>query len=336
LTTRDTTEPSSARSNSYDWLRLYRYYLIAVVLLAGIGLGTLLLSIPAALGYMQQVSDDESAFILSTLVILPFVSWLVQIGLFVFAIRSLKRIDERWVRTLHLSINSVAVVFSISFYVSLFWPFPFANIVFQILHVAAIPIGVLVPWNALNSIFPASPGGLNPVVLVIMFLIYTITLLLAAVWWVHWSRLGYSSEAKDATRPIDAPELHAASPVPSPLNEKGTDDPLTAVSTLSVVKSTFFGIWTFAGLIACGVGFYSMSLADGSGGSGIMFVIGIPLFVGGLIVAIPGMIGFVRATASSSPGERGFVVLIVLSCLVSPPIFIPFWIIVFLVRRYQK
>jgi hypothetical protein len=141
---------------------------------------------------------------------------------------------------------------------------------------------------------------------------------------------------KGATKPIDTLEADVASPVPNPSNEEGNDKPLASDKASSVAKSTFFGVWTFFGLIACGVGFYSISLSDGSGGSGIMILIGIPLVVVGLIVAIPGLIGFTRATRSSSPTELVAVVLIIVSCLALPVIFIPFWIIVFLARRYRR
>ena len=145
-----------------------------------------------------------------------------------------------------------------------------------------------------------------------------------------------ASEVKDTTKPIDTLVADAGSSVPDPSNEEGADKPLALDSASSVAKSTLFGVLTFAGLIACGVGFYSISLSDGSGGSGIMILIGIPFVVVGLVVAIPGLIGFTRATRSSSPTELGAIVLITLSCLALPKIFVPFWIIVFLARRYRS
>jgi hypothetical protein len=66
-----------------------------------------------------------------------------QTGLFVFALWSLRRVGEKWVRTLQLSINGVAVIISI---VRLLDPYS-NNVFLQVGGAFVFPIGAIVPWQ---------------------------------------------------------------------------------------------------------------------------------------------------------------------------------------------
>jgi len=158
---------------------MYRYYLIAVVALSLISLGKFALSVPDLLEYVRQ--GDLPGFVQFRFFILRPVTDLAQIGLFLFAISSLKRIREPWVRTLHLSINGVAVIVSLLSYSRFIWNLEYWGLLLNVGHVATIQLHALVPWSLLNTL----PGGMRTG---ISLAVNTGALVLAAVWSYCWSR----------------------------------------------------------------------------------------------------------------------------------------------------
>jgi hypothetical protein len=220
LSTQDTNDPVNARLDSYRWVLLYKYYLIAAVVLAGLGLGRLLLSMPAWFGYLEGVPADELMFSQFAFIVIPFVLGLVQIGLFIFAIKSPRRISEAWVRTLHLSINGVAMIAVIlgnAFQMIGYGSAPHLAILPILNRVAGVvvfPLNALIPWRFLYEISP-NLGQL------IGWATSLIIISLAAVWWIRWRNLRYSEEVEEARKLIDSFE---AGTVNHLLDESPTSD----------------------------------------------------------------------------------------------------------------
>ena len=113
------------------WLTVYKYCLMAAVAFAVVGFAKFIMF------YAGQRSGGQLA------------GWtlygIAQIGLFVFALWSLNRVGEKWVRTLHLSINGVAVLIVIIGFIQ---PYSY-NILIQVGSIVVLPIGALVPWQLL-------------------------------------------------------------------------------------------------------------------------------------------------------------------------------------------
>ena len=182
-----TNDPSYERPAGDRWLVIYRYYLIAAVALSVIGLAKLIFN-----------SFDN---------FMPLIFNIAQIGLFVFAINSLNRIGEKWVRTLHLSINGVAVVMGMFYYLenvfgySQVWSLWYTSIVLQIGGVAVFPIGQLVPWRFLWLHFAEQwrGSGQPPVILMIRMAITTFAFAPAVFWSIRWTKERNASTTNEAT-----------------------------------------------------------------------------------------------------------------------------------------
>ena len=100
---------------------------------------------------------------------------IAQIGLFVLALRSLGRVGEKWVRTLHLWINGTAVVTVIISWLSVFS----FNIFLQVAGIVVLPIETLVPWQLIND---------SRLFLLIRSAIYLFDLVFAAYFFFRWLR----------------------------------------------------------------------------------------------------------------------------------------------------
>ena len=120
------------------WLTIYKYYLTVAVAFSVIGLVTGLAR------FIEVMSGQVSASALVGASI-----WgVAQTGLFVFALWSLRRVDENWVRTLQLSINGVAVVMVI---IRFLLPYSF-NIFIQVGSIFIFPIAGVIPWQLVNEL----------------------------------------------------------------------------------------------------------------------------------------------------------------------------------------
>ena len=189
MSTQEINEPSIGSSSSDQWLINYKQFLIAAVGLSIIGFAV---TIYSRFEYLTVFRGDYSSML--TIVALPLFANIVQIGLFVFAIRSLNKIGEKWVRTLHLSINAIAVVMCLVSLVIILsgfdqiWRWIFANIILQLGNVTVLPIGDIVPWQYLWSNFPNSGDETHPVMVMVRFVVSAIPLALAAYWWDRWNR----------------------------------------------------------------------------------------------------------------------------------------------------
>jgi hypothetical protein len=193
LGSEDTSEPSDARSNRHGWLLLYKYYLTAAVVLAGIGVVRVFKSRSEFItdsGFFTdtgQVTVVDSIFFISVIIIYPLVLGLVQIGLFIFAVKSLRQITEGWVRTFHLSINGVAVIAVIlgnTFQIVGLGSIPFLAILNNVAGVVVFPLHALIPWTFLHGISP-NVGQL------VFWATSLVIIWLAAVWWIRWRDLRY-------------------------------------------------------------------------------------------------------------------------------------------------
>lgn len=111
------------------WLTIYKYYLMAAVALSVFGFAKFIVLNSGRVSGGQLVG--------------ALVYGIAQIGLFVFALRSLKRVGEKWVRTLQLSINGVAVIMLIN---GLTQILPY-NIFMRVGDIAVFPISALIPWQ---------------------------------------------------------------------------------------------------------------------------------------------------------------------------------------------
>ena len=189
MSTQEINVPSIGRPSSDQWLINYKQFLIAAVGLSIIGFAV---TIYSRFEYLTVFRGDYSSML--TIVALPLFANIVQIGLFVFAIRSLNKIGEKWVRTLHLSINAIAVVMCLVSLVIILsgfdqiWRWIFANIILQLGNVTVLPIGDIVPWQYLWSNFPNSGDETHPVMVMVRFVVSAIPLALAAYWWDRWNR----------------------------------------------------------------------------------------------------------------------------------------------------
>lgn len=180
----ETSDLSNNRAASHQWLVMYKYYLYAVIALSLIGFVAFLLDIPERLTWFRD--DPGLAF---RFLVLPVVIDVARIVLFLFAINSLKRIDEKWTRTFHLSINGIAVVVVLLTFAQMFWQSEYAYVVLGIGHVTVIPIGSLVPWNLLYSVFPPGGEGQFSVSQMFSVAINLVALAFAVLWSDRWSRI---------------------------------------------------------------------------------------------------------------------------------------------------
>ncbi len=124
------------------WLTVYKYFLMAAVALSVIG----------AAKFIVSISGQFSG---STLVGMSV--WaLVKTGLFVFALWSMRRVGEKWVRELQLLINGVAVIiviigfvqpssYNTFIHVGSYFVFPIADVIPWKL-VSELSLGFLVSW----------------------------------------------------------------------------------------------------------------------------------------------------------------------------------------------
>jgi hypothetical protein len=182
LNSYETSEPSNNWPASYPWLVTYKYYLIAIVALSVIGLGMSISSYYDLLARADLSSIDQYKYSYYR----QFAINIARIGLFIFAINSLKGIGEMWVRTLHLSINGVAAVTGVLAYLPILRLWAPPDMFLSVGYVAVIPIGVLVPWSFLISIFPS---GLVSVAMMILNLAINTVALGLAVFWLNCWRL---------------------------------------------------------------------------------------------------------------------------------------------------
>ena len=116
------------------WLTIYKYYLMVAVALSLIALAK----------FIVIISDQFSG---STLVGAS-VWGVAQTGLFAFALWSIRRVGEKWVRTLQLSINGVAVIMVI---IRFLQPYSY-NIYIQIGSIFIFPIAGVIPWQLVNEL----------------------------------------------------------------------------------------------------------------------------------------------------------------------------------------
>ncbi len=144
------------------WLTIYKYYLMAAVAFSVIG----------AAKHIVNISDQFSG---STLVGAS-VGAFAQTGLFVFALWSIRRVGENWVRTLQLSINGVAVIIVI---IKFLQPGLY-NIFILVGSFFVFPIADVIPWQLVSEL---SLG----------FLVYSATsiasLVFAAYFFFRWLKL---------------------------------------------------------------------------------------------------------------------------------------------------
>ncbi len=111
------------------WLTIYRYFLVAAVAFSVIGFTKIILFYYGGESGGQLVSQS--------------VLGIAEIGLFVFALWSLNRVGEKWVRTLHLCINGVAAIILVNGLAPIL---PY-NILIRVGYIAVFPIDALVPWQ---------------------------------------------------------------------------------------------------------------------------------------------------------------------------------------------
>ena len=163
------------------WLVVYRDYLFIAVFLS---LFVFAQRLPYHLSLLHY---DEVA----GRAILALVSGVFAIGLFAFAIYSLNRLSEAWVRIFHLSINAAAVIV-----IFLSLVLRFVLDINQMEHVlgyaltigraAVVPLGALIPWSYLYQVFPYSVGLAHPINL-LNFATSLLTLAIAAYWSFNWA-----------------------------------------------------------------------------------------------------------------------------------------------------
>lgn len=160
------------------WLTIYKYYLMAAIAFSVIGFARFLVF------YFDQISGGQLVYV--------SVWGIAQTGLFVFALWSLSRVGEKWVRTLQLSINGVAVIMLI---IRMLDPYHMAvakgsDYLFfrQVGSVFVFPLESLVPWHLLpQPLFRwATPIAL---------------LTFAAYFFFRWLKLAPPSAAERQTAP---------------------------------------------------------------------------------------------------------------------------------------
>lgn len=158
------------------WLTVYKYYLVAAVALSVIGLA-------------RHITLSGASFL-----------DIAPIGLFVFALWSMRRVGERWVRTLQLSINGFAVIMLI---IRLLDPFYMAAgrgidyIFFRLVgSVFVFPLESVVPWHLLPE--PLFRWA-TPIVL----------LTIAAYFFFRWFKLAPPRAAERQTAPLPKLRIQA-------------------------------------------------------------------------------------------------------------------------------
>jgi hypothetical protein len=121
------------------WLTVYKYYLMAAVALSVIGIAKYLV-----------INFDQAS---GRQLVVASVWGVAQTGLFVFALWSMSRVGERWVRTLQLSINGIAAIMLI---IRLLDPYGMAvanslyYLFIRVGNVFVFPLESLVFWAFLN------------------------------------------------------------------------------------------------------------------------------------------------------------------------------------------
>jgi len=202
----DATNDSSEHNLvSNHWLVGYKYYLFAAVTLSTIALGRTLMQLPGQLSSIRNLPPE----IASERNILMFVSLgvgVAKIGLFVFAIYSLKRLSETWVRKLHLSINGAAVIVVILGSVltiigpgSMSWYLSIAN---RVASVVVFPLWALIPWNFLYQI-SRTVGQLFSWSMSLTVLAF------AAVWWSRWLVSDLANSHQHAVHQTEAADTNS-------------------------------------------------------------------------------------------------------------------------------
>lgn len=198
--TDDAIVSSQHSPSAYRWLAAYRYFMYAAVALG---------SISIVLGILSWRASDEffrtDSFLFFRFFVLPIGLYVAGIGLFIFAIYSLKRLSEPWVRNLHLWIHGAAVILVLpslvisavnTFGPSLFIlgePSSVAQLASFLGQVVVIPLAAIVPWDYLYQTFPPVEQGStlvqNPVFTLVQMAVFLATLSLAATWYVLWTNV---------------------------------------------------------------------------------------------------------------------------------------------------
>jgi hypothetical protein len=215
MNTQEMNEPSDSNPLSDQWLLNYKFYLIAAVVLSVIGFA---MTTFHRFDFFSHSRDDYSLML--RFVALPIFASIVQIGLFAFAISSLSKIGEAWVRTFHLSINALAIVMCLASLLILFggidkvWEWVVTSALLQIGGATVFPISEIFPWQYLWSTFPNSGNESHPVMLVVRFAASAIPLALAAYWWDRWNRSTDLSSA-DIPNGVGRQSLGDSSNLPS-------------------------------------------------------------------------------------------------------------------------
>ncbi len=248
------------------WLDVYQIYLVIALALNVIGL---LRNSPRVFYALVNGIEFQSVFY--------FVLSLASIVLYVFALKSLRRLNKPWVYKLHLAINGAAVVSG------LLWLIPMGSDAIRnlasIVGVASFSLWAILPRDPtafaefLQAFAPrladyfSSADGLYQMYRVANI----IALALAAVWAVYWLR--YSGTLKMAM-PVEAGVDATAAP--------GEPSPRSMPKVLTAVWLTVVTLGVGAILAALMVGLFIGALLSAANS---IASFSIPLVIGGVFVA---------------------------------------------------
>ena len=224
------------------WLTVYKNYLVAAVALSVFGLARFIVS------NSDQITSEELAKAL--------VWGGAQIGLFAGALWSTGRVGEKWVRTLHLTINGVAATVLITGFLPFFFNDTYIlNIVMRFGNIFVFPVGALVPWQLVGEL---------PLAYLVVTATSFASLTLSAYFFFRW--------------------LKPARPTPVMTTDGQSTSP-DAPEQQS--KSASSGIERLGGLITFVIGIVMVS-SGLSGGSLFLIVLGAGLILAGLVLMIFG------------------------------------------------